>query len=256
MKKRGKVLRDTNAGPGLLSVEGQQYPFNLEGLWKSDTAPKPNMVVDVEFGEGNSIRSVQPIAESQLAKEQAEVALLAAKEKGMQFASGLTAKFGVATIVAMALLVVGWFFLNTVSVKMIGVKAGMTFWQILSVVNSPMAGMAALGGGSSNTGIYGLLAVLALLGPLVRYFWKDRRAYLAGLLPLFFMVFVGIMIYVGIMDIGAQSGLGGKEAAKMAADIAKSTLDAIGIGLGGYLSVAVSLYFAGTSGMKFLAYRG
>jgi hypothetical protein len=255
MKKRGKVLRDTNAGPGLLSVEGQQYPFNLEGLWKSDTAPKPNMVVEVEFGGGNSILSIQPVAESQLAKEQAEVALSAVKEKGLQLASDLAAKFGVATIVAMALLVVGWFFLNTVSIRLVGFKAGMTFWQVLSVVNSPMTGMAALGGGSSNTGLYGLLAVLALLGPLVRYFWSDRRAHLAGFLPLLFMAFVCLMIYVGIMDSASTPGLGGPEAAKMAAEIAKSTLEALQVGVGGYLSVAVSLYFAGKSGMTFLASR-
>lgn len=255
MKKRGKVLRDTNAGPGLLSVEGQQYPFNLEGLWKSDTAPKPNMAVEVEFGEGNSILSIQSVPESQLAKEQAEVALSAAKEKGLQFASGLASKFGVATIVAMALLVVGWFFLNTISVTIVGFRAGMTFWQILSVVNSPLTGMAALSGGSSSTGVYGLLAVVALLGPLVRYFWNDRRAHLAGFLPLLFMAFVCIMTYVEIMDSATAVRLGGQEAEKMTAEIANSTLEAIRIGIGGYLSVAVSLYFAGKSGMTLLASR-
>lgn len=255
MRKRGKVLRDTNAGPGLLSVEGQQYPFNLEGLWRSDTAPKPNMVVEVEFGEGNSILSIQSVPESQLAKEQAEVVLSAAKEKGLQFASGLAAKFGVATIVAMALLVVGWFFLNTVSVTIVGFKAGMTFWQILSVLNSPMGGMAAISVGSSSTGVYGFLAVLALVGPLVHYFWKHPRAHLAGLLPLLFMAFVCIMIYVGIMDSIAGSGLGGKEAANVAAEVAKTALEGIRIGVGGYISVAVSLYFAGKSGMTFFASR-
>lgn len=68
MKKRGNVLRDTNAGPGLLFVEGQQYPFTLEGLWKSATAPKPNMAVEVEFGEGNTILSIQSIEESQVSR--------------------------------------------------------------------------------------------------------------------------------------------------------------------------------------------
>lgn len=40
MKKRGKVLRDASSGPGLLMVEGQQYPFAWNGVWKSETAPK------------------------------------------------------------------------------------------------------------------------------------------------------------------------------------------------------------------------
>ncbi len=32
MTKRGKVLRDTNAGPGLLSIDGQHVQFSLEGV--------------------------------------------------------------------------------------------------------------------------------------------------------------------------------------------------------------------------------
>jgi hypothetical protein len=41
MAKRGRVLRDPSVGAGLLMVEGQQYPFALEGVWKSEAAPKP-----------------------------------------------------------------------------------------------------------------------------------------------------------------------------------------------------------------------
>ena len=36
MSKRGMALRDPYAGPGLLIVEGQQYPFVLEGVWGSE----------------------------------------------------------------------------------------------------------------------------------------------------------------------------------------------------------------------------
>ena len=44
MAKRGKVLRDPHLGPGLLMVEGKQYPF-LEGSWRSDVPAKPGLVV-------------------------------------------------------------------------------------------------------------------------------------------------------------------------------------------------------------------
>ena len=46
MAKRGKILRDANAGPGLLMVEGQQYPFSLEGVWKSEVPPRPGLPVE------------------------------------------------------------------------------------------------------------------------------------------------------------------------------------------------------------------
>jgi len=39
-RKIGKVLRDTSTGPGLLIVEGQQYPFGRICLWKSEVQPK------------------------------------------------------------------------------------------------------------------------------------------------------------------------------------------------------------------------
>ena len=89
MKKRGKVLRDTSAGPGLLMVEGQQYPFALEGVWKSEVAPRSGLVVVVEFDQGGQIVAIIAVPESQLAKEQAEAVMTVAKEKGAALASGL-----------------------------------------------------------------------------------------------------------------------------------------------------------------------
>ena len=51
MRKRGKILRDTSTGPGLLMAEGQQYSFPLEGVWQSETPPRPGLVVDLDLGE-------------------------------------------------------------------------------------------------------------------------------------------------------------------------------------------------------------
>jgi hypothetical protein len=119
MKKRGKVLHDTSAGPGLLMVEGQQYPFALEGVWKSEAAPRSGLVVDVEFDQGRQIVAIIAVPESQLAKEQAEAVMAVAKEKGAALASGLVARFGVSTLVAEGLLIVGWFFLVALSLDSI-----------------------------------------------------------------------------------------------------------------------------------------
>src|SRR5215467_7244725 len=81
MTKRGTVLRDTSTGPGLLSVDGNQHQFSLEGGWKSLDPPKPGMHVLVEFATDLTILSVIPIPESQIAREQAEAVMKAAKEK-------------------------------------------------------------------------------------------------------------------------------------------------------------------------------
>ena len=73
MRKRGKVLRDPQAGPGLLMIEGRQYPFLLT-VWNSEGPPKPGLPVDVQFAQNGQILAVTVVSESQIAKERTEAA--------------------------------------------------------------------------------------------------------------------------------------------------------------------------------------
>lgn len=254
MKKRGKVLRDTNAGPGLLMVEGQQYAFALEGQWRSEAAPKPGMVVEVELGPDGKVQAIYAVAESQLAKEQAEVALAAAKEKGAALASSMVAKFGLPALVAAGLLIVAWFFLSTVSLQTPLGSLDFTFWQVLGFLNAKNAfEMLAEGGrGGPSPGLYGFLAVVAIAGPFLHHFWKDRRAVLGGLLPLAFMMVIAIAIR---SSINSALGGGADPGANMQAFMEQArqeAMKAISIGFGAYLSLLVSIYFAGVAAKKFL----
>ncbi|WP_300750843.1 hypothetical protein [Janthinobacterium sp.] len=263
MKKRGKILRDTSIGPGLLAIGLEQYPFQLEGMWKSDTAPKVNMVVEVEFDEGNAVSAIYPVADTQLAKEQAELAMSAARAKGAEVASGVVARLGVPMLVSLGLLVIGWFFLNAISVRVSSnFNPGLSFWKLLALLNSPSGLLQSFGNTSGSSGIYGFLAIVCLAGPLLPHVWKDKRAHLGGLLPLLFMLLVVGLIYSGISNgiseaQGAASQFGGAEAARMMAEMssgmAREALRAISIGLGAYLSLAASLYLAGRGTIKFLA---
>ncbi len=254
MKKRGKVLRDPVAGPGLLMVEGQQYSYSLEGVWKSDIPPKPGLAVDVDFDSAGQIIAINAVPESQLAKEQAEAAMLVAKEKGAAFASGLVAKFGIPHLVAAGLLIVGWFFVSTVSVDAAFMgKLQFTFWDVLGLLNAKNA-MEALGMGSHSfsAGIYGFFAIACLAGPFVSYFWKDKRAHLGALLPLTFMIIVAFMVRSTV-----QSAFGGPAAtqgmfAEMQNRAQEEAMKAISLGMGAYLSILASLYFAGIGAKNFL----
>ena len=71
ISKRGKVLRDPHAGPGLLMVEGRQYQFWLNGVWKSDVPPKPGLLVDITFNTRGQIHAIRAVTEAQLEQEQA-----------------------------------------------------------------------------------------------------------------------------------------------------------------------------------------
>src|SRR4051812_5202057 len=136
MTKRGKILRDPISGPGLLIVEGQQYPFALEGVWKSEVAPKPGLPVDVEFDSAGKILSIVAVPEAQIAKEQTEAALRAAKEQGGKIFGQVVAKVGMPVLVAGAVLVISWVWLTAVSVQApFGGKLEFTFWQVLGFLN-------------------------------------------------------------------------------------------------------------------------
>ncbi len=115
MTKRGKVLRDTNAGPGLLSIDGQHVQFSLEGVWRSEAPPVPGMAVQVEFAQDGSIVGITTISDSQIAKEQAGAVVEAARQRGKVLASSAIAKFGLPTLIATGLLMIGWFFLTAAS---------------------------------------------------------------------------------------------------------------------------------------------
>lgn len=259
MKYRGKILRDTNTGPGLLSSNGTQHPFTLENHWKSDLPPKVGMVVDVGLDDAGGVATVTAVAESQLAREQAELAMQAAKAKGGELAAGLTARFGLPTLVALALLAIGWFFINTVSIQVSSSYGiGLSFWKVLGMLNAPNGVMSALKGGGGSAGIYGFLCIGALLAPLAPQFWADKRAHLGGVLPLAFMLLVALMIYMGINDDvkqaqGAASMFGGEQAARMVNDMLSEAMRAFSLGAGAYLALLASLYLAGRGVMKFLA---
>ncbi len=249
MTKRGKVLRDPHAGPGLLMVEGQQYPFALEGVWKSEVPPKPGLVVDVEFDAQGAIQGITAVPESQLAKEQADKAIAAAREKGGAILSTVVAKVGIPTLVAGGLLFISWIFLTAVSVQLpfMG-KLDFTYWQVLGFLNTSNL-MEVLGSnGHPSAGFYGFLALVALAGPFVHYFWKDKRAFLGGLLPVVFMAITGLMVRSSI-----TSAFGGNDAGSVGAQMQDEAMKAVSLGFGTYLSILASLYFAGMGVKDFLA---
>ncbi len=251
MKKRGKILRDASAGPGLLMAEGQQYTFALEGVWKSEIAPRAGLVVDIELGESNQINSITAVPEAQIAKEQAEQALAAARAKSGALASSVVARFGLPTLIAVGLLFVGWFFLSTISVNAgFAGKMDFTFWRVLTFINSKNAleSLATLQGNGS-AGFYGLLAFVSLAGPFIGYVWKDKRAALGGILPLLFMLLVGVLVRNALtsMTSGAPSEF--MDAAR--AEIMKQ----ISVGAGAYISILSSIYLAFSSVKKFLLAR-
>lgn len=254
MTKRGKILRDTSAGNGLIVVDGQQYSFTLEGTWKSEVPPAAGMTVDVEFNDAGQIASLRMVPESQLTKEQAQAALTAAQGKGVEIFKRIVARFGALNLIALLLLLIGWFFLSAVNIQSPVGTMSFTFWQVLGFLNTKNAADILMQGasGSASAGIYGLLAFVCLLGPFVHYVWKDKRALLGGVLPLFFMLIVWLIAH---HSFNAAMGMGGADGGDnpLSQEIQQQVSQAISIGFGVYLSALACLYFAGMGVKEFLA---
>jgi len=251
MTKRGKVLRDPYAGPGLLIVEGQQYSFGLEGVWRSEVPAKPGLAVDVEFDPAGKINGITAVPDAQLAKEQAQLALDAARNKGSELFGQLVAKVGMPNLVAGLILAISWLWLTAASIQLPFGKMEFTFWQILGFLNSNNVMEVMERNGHPSAGIYGFFAVIALAAPFLHYFWKDKRAVLGGLLPLAFMLIAGIMVRSSLTS--AMGGPASGPYAEMQNQMQEEMMKAISLGMGTYLAMLASLYFAGNAAKGYLA---
>ena len=252
MRKRGNILREPGSEPGLLMIEGQQFRFSLDNIWRSEVLPKAGQVVEVDLDQDSRIVAITPVADSQLAREQAEVAMTMAKEKGGAIVQNVVAKVGMRDLIAGVLLLIGWFFLATVSIQipLLG-NLDFTFWQVLGLLNSSNVQEAMGRGLHPSAGFYGLLALLAFAGPFVHHVWKDKRAVLGGVAPLVFMLIVWAAAHSSLQS--AFGGDAGGPLGEMARQVQAEAMKAISLGMGAYLSILVSLYFAATATLKFLA---
>jgi hypothetical protein len=212
-------------------VQGRQHTFGLEGVWKSDALPRPGLVVDVELDDAGHVTGMMAVPEGRLAKEQAEAAIALAAAKG----AGAMVRLGVPQLAALTLLAIGWFWLPAIDVDRAQLgQTQLTFWHALGAlaVGEPLAALRI--GPAPGAGIYGLGALVCLAAPLSICAWNDRRAHLAALLPLGFMLGVA----VPLVDLARQA-----TAAASAA---------VSVGAGAYVAVLAGLYLAMAGVTRFL----
>jgi hypothetical protein len=256
MIQRGRVLRDTQSGPGLLSVNGKQHTFTLEQNWRSEMPPRSGMVVELSFDSEGLLDGVQTVPESILAREQAAASLSEAQHASRKLASRLVARFGWPTLLSELLLVLGWFLFPFLSIHTGFFNHSATLWQALSYLSAgnPLADLSGnIRGSGSGSGLYELLCVIALAGPLLPYLWKDRRAVFGNLFPLIFMVGLIAVAVLSVHDaMPAGSDRFSREIASTALD---SLLQTLSVGLGAYLSVATSVYLAFVGARRYLVHR-
>jgi hypothetical protein len=251
MKARGKVLREPNAGPGLVMIDGQQFRFWLDGIWRSETLPTRGLAVEVELDRSLQVTGMTPIAEPQVVRDQVEAVLSQPKHHRTEIAHGMVHKIGLSAILA-GLLLIGWCFLGTLSIPIpLAGTVNLTFWQLLGLVNTPRGLEAAAGKENLNAGMYAVFAVIALTGPFFHHFWKDKRAFLGGAAPLVFMLVIWFAARSTIHDFFLPGGAG--PYAEIAQAAGSEAMKNVSFSFGGYLSAMVGAYFAWTGLRQFFS---
>lgn len=194
--KRGRILRDTGVGPGLLTVEGIQYTFQLEGMWRSEVPPRAGMAVDVVFDRTGAPATVCAVSEGQVAKEQTqpETPRMAVREES---AAAPRPRLGAATIVAECLMLACFFFLPNMEMGNAWTRREINGWEAIGLDPNTMM--------TNNHGLLSLLAVLCLLAPLAVPFVKQAWSRWLDAAPFGFAVIAVMTIMTEIRDIGHQA---------------------------------------------------
>jgi len=252
MSKRGKVLRDPHMGPGLLMVEGKQYPFRMPGVWRSDVPAKPGLLVNVDFDSQGNLHRITALPEAGFGPGQSGSRPSpdrdGALSQGGAVLSGRAAQFA-----ASAALMLSWCWLTAVSIHLPSFgRSDLTFWQMLGYLNagnlSPQISDIVA---NPDQGFFGFAAILALSGPFLAFFWRDRRASLGGFLPLGFMALTAYRIAGQLYSSIATQFIDGYPA--MRVEDRHAIWGAISLGLGTYVSLSLGVYFGALSITRFVA---
>ncbi len=239
---RGKIIQYNGAdGNGIIIAEGKQFPFAI-GAWRAQSVPAPGRTVEIET-DGDKVTAIQVVSEDVLIKEKAaelsgklgsalgNIDLSALKSGGGPVAAGsIVERYGMIVLGAYALFLVGTLVFNAISVSLLGSSMGRSLFEIASLLSQ----MGANGGGGIK-----LILVLAYLGVALPLIWRDRRAWLALLLPLVAILWS----VVAVMKIMNSVGGGG---------FASEMADVFSIGFGFYLAGLTALVLAGGGVMRFL----
>jgi len=246
MTKRGRVLRDTNAGPGLLTVGGKQYSFLLEGMWRSEVPPRPGMTVDVNFDSDGAPAEVFAVSESQIAKEQAKRAFSGALRHGEALGGavtggigasvgrGLKRRLGPLTIAAEVLLLLAFFVLPDLRVGGF-VSPALSGWDAIGL--SPQTQM------TNDRGFLSLLAIICLLAPLATPFLKQTWARWLNAAPVAFLLLACIVLGRQLQSATAAAGNMGEELGGAAGrELAGQFGPTYSFASGAYLALLCAIY--------------
>lgn len=268
--KRAKIIKDTSVGDGIFSIDGEQTVFSLQKHWKSDQAPKIEMLVEASFDENNSLISVTAIPQNELVKEQLVKATESTKQLasevsgkvikfGMPVLKEFVARIGVLSLSLIIVIIFSWIYLNLIEVRLYANNLqGLSFYDLMKIANnSDQINIDAVNYLRGNAGFYGFLCFLALILPVVPHYVAGKKIWTLYATPFLLMIITISVFYFKIKsafssNIEAMKALGGSRMSDIASQMATEFLKAVSMGMGFYVSIIACGLLAALGIRKFL----
>jgi hypothetical protein len=223
-------------GPGLLTVEGTQYTFLLEGMWKSEVPPRAGMSVDVTFNQAGTPEGVFAVSESQIAKEQAQKAFSGILQQSGSVRGSVKSRFGIGTIIAEVLMLLCFFFLPNLEMGNAYAQHRVSGWEAIGLDPNTMM--------TNDHGFLSLMAVLCLLAPLAVPLVKQSWARWLNAAPLVFTLLAIFAVASEIRNVGsaASQQMGSFFGAEAARAMSRETSGMFSLSFGAYGVLLCSIF--------------
>jgi hypothetical protein len=192
---RGKILQYSGEhGFGRVVSNGSQFSFKIQ-QWKGSSAPTLNRIVEVEIRSGLLV-SITEVPDSALLQEAAGETPEFLKKLGRQILNlwrlSVSAT-GRITVLAQIVYAISLFELPVASFQLLWYQESTSVYKLSS---SPLIHMS---------GLYMWCLYASSVAILLPAFVRDRKSWLALLLPLFLLLIVACKVYLIIGEISAQS---------------------------------------------------
>jgi hypothetical protein len=222
---RGKILQYNGSdGSGIVVINGQQNKFNITS-WRGDTAPAVGTTVDDVLADG-AVESLSAVGDEVLLREKAgELSgkfgglmdgLIKPGESGA--GGSIVERYGKFLLIGYGIFFLSSLLFNFFSIQVFGVGQGSSLFNL-------SGGLGQVGGGGGVK----FLVLLAWLSVAVPFFWADKRAWLALLMPLLSVLWAFVSLRIATGPMGSL----------------------ISEGIGFYLTLASSLYIAAMGVKRF-----
>jgi hypothetical protein len=237
---RGRILQyNPNEGKGIVTVNGAQIPFEI-GQWRGAEAPQVNRTVDVVLVNG-AASTIAPVPESVLMAEKTNE--LKSKLGGLLGSADITSgqsvidALGKPLLVGYGIFILASLILPVAKVEFMGFGQSATLWKATGL--SDMMG--------SN---HRFLLWASFLSILVPVFWKNPKAWLATLIPVLSLAWMGWSVYSQFH--GSTSANDSMMGGMLSGMTGRKQESPFSLGFGAYVCMAASLYIAYVGVRKYL----